>query len=173
MNRFLMGCCLVFFIIAGLVLSGCGTSEPAQGNGEGFAIYLTANKMFVDDLAIVSHIDIADEPIIALDDIVSYDWETHEIKLTELAFEKIGDLELVGSAFVVCVDRVSIYAGAFFAMHISRTYDGIVILCPLTEDESRTIQIQLGYPWTQHFSGEDPRSDPVILDALEKAGKLK
>ena len=163
---------VAFFIIAGLIIGGCGTSESVQGNDEGFAIYLPANEISVDDLAILSHIDIADEPIISLDDIVSYDWDTHEIQLTESAFGKIADFELVGNAFIVCVDRAPVYAGAFLAIYMSRSYDGVVILCPLAEEESKTIAIQLGYPWSQFFTGEDPRSDPIIFNSLDKAGKL-
>ena len=162
---------MVFFIVSSLILGGCGSSS--QDNNEGFAIYLAANGTSIDELAILSHIDIADEPIIGLDDIVSYNWETHDIKLTEPAAERVDILELIGKPFVVCVDRAPIYAGAFWSNVISRTYDGVVILHPLEEEyDSHTLRIQCGYPWESYFSGDDPRSDPAILTSLEKAGKL-
>jgi hypothetical protein len=36
-----------------------------------------------------------------------------------------------------------------------------------------TIQITLGYPATGFYKGNDPRSDPTILQSLRQAGKVK
>jgi len=78
--------------------------------------------------------------------------------------------------FVVCVGKERIYRGAIWSSLSSREYDGVVILEPSyqpPESDSYTIRLELGYPTEKWFKGEDPRSDPRILRALEKAGKIK
>jgi len=55
-------------------------------------------------------------PIIAINDIVIYNANTHEITLTANAFNRISGLEVpvTGKSFVVCVDKNPIYCGAFW-----------------------------------------------------------
>ncbi len=57
------------------------------------------------------------------------------------------------------------------------SFDGVVILKPLLSVAStvgrHVIQIELGYPGPGVFSGEDPRGDPIILETLELAGRLR
>jgi hypothetical protein len=77
-----------------------------------------------------------------------------------------------GIPFVVCVGRERIYAGAFWTPVSSLSFDGVVILQPFATDET-TIQISLGYPAASFFAGQDPRSDPRVMQALTAAGKLK
>ena len=35
------------------------------------------------------------------------------------------------------------------------------------------IELTLGYPSSAAYTGDDPRSDPRVIDVLEQAGKLK
>ena len=137
-----------------------------------FAVYLTAQEVPIDSLAIVTHIDPGDEPIVSIEDIVSYRSQTHEIELTPSSAKRIVELDLAGKAFVVCVDRQPIYAGVFMALYFSRTFDGIVIIWPPTQGDGTAIRIELGYPGPEFFTGEDPRSDPKIFESLRQAGKL-
>jgi hypothetical protein len=44
---------------------------------------------------------------------------------------------------------------------------------PLVSPDRQVIRLELGYPGPDFFVGQDPRSDPRILDALESAGKLR
>ena len=56
-------------------------------------------------------------------------------------------------------------------MASSASFDGIVILpSPLSDKPS--IQIQLGYPSPDFFSGEDFRVDPRVFQSLDTAGKI-
>jgi len=42
-----------------------------------------------------------------------------------------------------------------------------------TSTDRHVIRLELGYPGPDCFVGQDPRSDPRILDALESASKLR
>ena len=71
-----------------LILSGCTASQD-----EGFAIYLTKGDIPPAQMEALSHVDIVEQPIIALSDIITYNAQTHEIKLTTSAYESISKLE--------------------------------------------------------------------------------
>jgi hypothetical protein len=161
------------FLVLLIVAGGCGTSR-----GEGFAIYLPAAEIPVSQLPILSHIEPADTPLVSGADIVSYSKETHQIELTAVAFNRLAELEVPvsGRAFVVCVGRQPVYTAAFFTPISSVSFDGVVIMKPLdakaTAAGRHTVQLQLGYPGPDFFSGKDPRADPEIIESLRQAGKL-
>ena len=161
-------------IIAALSLILLTSNGCTSRKDEGFAIYLTRQDIPVATMPVLSHVELADEPIISTDDIISYQKETHEIKLTSDAYERLAELDVPvqGKAFLVCVDRSPIYWGAFWPIFSSLSFDGVVILVPglLGRD---SIQIGLGYPSPGFFTGEDIRDNPIIWQSLEKAGKLK
>jgi hypothetical protein len=122
----------------------------------------------------LSHVAIAAEPIISTDDIIHYNAQTHEIKLTVEAFNRISQLEVpvTGKSFMVCVDRVPMYWGAFWTPYSSLGFSGVNIWQPLSSESPEVITLQLGYPSLSHYTGEDPRNNPLIIRSLEKAGKL-
>jgi hypothetical protein len=39
-------------------------------------------------------------------------------------------------------------------------------------EEPHVIRLELGYPSSAFYTGEDPRSNPVVIESLEQAGKL-
>ena len=153
-----------------LVLSGCTTPE-----GEGFAIYLTKEDVPPEKMEMLSNVDLADQPVISMQDIIQYNAQTHEIKLTDAAFERISQLEVPvrGKSFLVCVDKAPIYWGAFWAGYSSQSFDGITIMLKPPFPGKNFITISRGYPSADFAQGEDPRANAVIMDSLEKAGKLK
>jgi len=157
-------CCLV------LSFAGC-----APVDSRGFAIYLTRDNVPPGQLAVLSHVEIADKPIIATDDIVAYDPDTHEMELTPEALERLVALEVPvsGTSFVVCVDGKPVYSGAFWVLYSSLLFDGITIFKPLDTEDPTPVQLQPGYPSAEFYEGEDPRSAPDVLRALDEAGKLK
>jgi hypothetical protein len=164
----------IVLLILTLFAPGCGCRQEA---GEGFAIYLSADDTPPAKLAILSHVEIAATPILSRDDIVSYSRETHEIEVTRVAYLRVRELEvpLTGRSFAVCVDRHPVYVGAFMTSLWSGTFDGVVILQWLTVETSldhHVLRLELGYPTPEWFSGQDPRADPSILEALERAEKL-
>jgi len=145
-----------------LLIPRLSLSEESRG----FAIYLVADE---------STAVCEGTPILSLDDIRTYDWDTHAMTLTGAAHARLGRLNVPvapGVPFVACVDDEPIYTGAFWTPLSSASSDGIVIeVLPTTEN--RPLRIQLGYPEAPElFTGADLRGDPRIFQSLEAAGKL-
>lgn len=153
-----------------LMSTGCSAPDAP----EGFAIYLTKDNVPPSQMEMLSHVELADEPFIAMDDIVSYDASTHEMTLTEDAIQRIEALQVPtsGKSFVVCVDRGPLYWGAFWVQYSSQSFDGVTIWLPLGVQDSTIVTIELGYPSFSFYQGEDPRNNPLVLASLEQAGKL-
>jgi len=172
MKKALIAASIILLLHAPLVFPGCNAPNPEE---EGFAIYLTRDNIPPSQMEALSHIEIADEPIISSDDIISYDKNTHEIVITAEAFQRIEQLEVPtsGKSFVVCVDKGPIYWGAFWTPVSSQSFNGITIWVPSFHQQQNIIRIELGYPSESFYSGEDPRSNTAILKSLEKTGKLK
>jgi len=162
---------LTVLITAGIILlfGGCPSLK-----GEGFAIYLTEEDIPPARMPALSHIDIAEQPIVATRDIIKYSTNTHEITLTENAFNRISNLEVPvrGKSFVVCVDRKTIYWGAFWTPISSISFDGVTIWKPLYSKGSKVLKLDLDYPSSEFYGSEDPRNNIEIIESLEQAGKL-
>jgi hypothetical protein len=160
---------LVIIVCVLFISSGC--SAP---NHEGFAIYLTKGDIPPAQMPALSHVDIAEQPIVAMNDIIAYNAKTHEITLTANAFDRISSLEVPvrGKAFVVCADRKLIYWGAFWTPISSISFDGVTIWKPLSSQDPKVIKLELGYPSSSFYGGEDPRNSAEVIESLEQAGKL-
>ncbi|MDD5398067.1 MAG: hypothetical protein PHU70_03195 [Dehalococcoidia bacterium] len=161
---------LTYIMLCVLIISGaCSTPAP-----EGFAIYLTEGDIPPSQMPILSHVDLAGQPVIAMKDIISYNVITHEILLTADAFDRISrlDVPVRGRSFVVCVDRQPIYWGAFWTPISSQSFDGVTIMKPLGSRDPKVIQIESGYPSSSFFKGEDPRNNLDVMRSLQQAGKL-
>ncbi len=164
---------LVLLALALMVLlSGCPRSD-----GEGFAIYLLTQETPPARLSLLSHLEIEDAPVISADDLVSYQSDTHEMHLTPEAYSRIMHLglPLAGRSFAVCVDRKTIYAGAFVIPISSISVDAVVIRQPAHSHDSLdryVITLELGYPDAGVYTGEDPRAAPEILEALRRDKQL-
>jgi hypothetical protein len=73
---------------------------------------------------------------------------------------------------MVCVDREPIYWGAFWTPVSSISFDGVTIWKPVSFEEPHVITLELGYPSSSFYGGEDPRNNPEVMKSLEEAGKL-
>jgi hypothetical protein len=160
---------IVVLICLLLISSGCTATK-----GEGFAIYLTREDIPPAQIPALSHVDIADQPIISMKDVITYNTQTHELRLTPSAFERISSLEVPvrGKSFVVCVDKNLIYWGAFWTPISSISFDGVTIWKPDSSQGPPVVTLELGYPSSSFYGGEDPRNSPEILKSLEQAHKL-
>ncbi len=156
-------------VVLMFVVGGCNTAK-----GEGFAIYLTRENIPPDRMEALSHIEIADQPIISIQDILTYNAQTHEIKLTDAAFERISLLEVPvrGKSFLVCVNEAPVYWGAFWTPISSISFDGVTIWKPLGSQEPKIITLQLGYPSSSFYGGDDPRNNAEVMKSLEQASRL-
>jgi VCBS repeat-containing protein len=161
---------LTSLILIGIIFLNEGWFTP---NSEGFAIYLTKEDISPAQLPVLSHVEIAEKPIIAKDDIISYNAYTHKITLTTDAFNQISELDVpvTGKSFLVCVDKNLIYHGAFWSPISSLSFDGVTIWKPLNS-ESMVIKLELGYPSPFFYGGDDPRNNIEIMKSLKEDGKL-
>lgn len=152
-----------------LPLGGCTFTDE-----EGFAIYLTEGDIYPDRMPVLSHVEIEEQPVIGMDDITTYNAQAHEMLLTADATERLSGLEVPveGRSFVVCVDGKPVYFGAFWTPVSSISFDGVTIMKLLNLDEPHIVKLDLGYPSSDFYGGEDPRNNPEVLEALEKSGKL-
>jgi hypothetical protein len=160
-----------FFLAVVINFFGAGCDVIKR---EGFSIYLTKEDIPPSKMEALSHIELAEPSIITVDDIVAYYGRTHEIALTAEAYERIANLEVPveGRSFMVCVERVPIYWGAFWTPISSMSFNGVTIWKPLTSNGTNIIQLELGYPSSSFYGGEDPRNNTQVLNFLKKAGKL-
>jgi hypothetical protein len=172
MKKGVLAASIAIMLLMPFILVGCSSQNP---EGEGFAVYLTRDDIPVSQMEALSHVEIADTPVISTNDIITYDWNNHEIELTVDAYERVQALIVPtsGKSFLVCVDKGPIYWGAFWTPISSQSFDGVTITIPPFPPQENTIQIELGYPSPSLYQGEDPRSNPVIMESLEEAGKLK
>jgi hypothetical protein len=174
---------LVLILIL-FVLTACQTpveeEVDAPLEGEPFALYLLGDPQITGpdiknyDL---DQLPLAAMPIITTENLVSYDWDNHGMNLSPFAYQQLlaifsGGLPSSGVPFVILAYEEPVYAGAFWSLLSSLSFDGVIILQP-SDPADQTLYITLGYPGTGNFSGEDPRSNPRLQQALEDAGKLR
>ena len=160
---------MTYIILLGhLLASGCTATK-----GEGFAVYLTKDNIPPSQMEALSWVKIADEPVIAIDDINIYNTATHEIALTVAAYQRLIKLDVPtsGKSFVVCVDKAPIYWGAFWVEYSSQSCSGVTIRKPLAASDSNIIKIEKGYPSAAFFEGDDPRDNETVIISLQRAGK--
>ena len=169
LNALNSGLIIVALIAGSFFIGGC-----AADKAEGFAIYLTRDNIPPSQMEALSHVEIADRPLISEDDIVYYNSQTHELKLTPAAFQRISELYVPtgGKSFVVCVDKGPVYWGAFWVAYSSQSFDGVTIWTPLSSEMPEIITLELGYPSSSFYEGEDPRDNETVLQSLEQSGKL-
>ncbi len=113
------------------------------------------------------------ELVISDKDIVWYDRNSYEVKLTDEGIKKIQALKVgvYGEPFVIKINDEEIYNGSFWAPISSIPYHGVVIEIPVNTNDN-TIKLEKGYP-PEYFQGAGPRGDPRIIDYFQKIGKLK
>jgi hypothetical protein len=151
------------------------TETVPSTQNEGFAIYLTKGDIPPAQMEALSHVDIVEQPVITLNDIISYNTTNHEITLTENGIKNITGLRpgVYGQSFLVCVNKSPIYWGAFWTPVSSVSFSGVTIEIPLLNSGgANTIKISLGYPGESFYRGEDPRNNATVLESLKQAGKL-
>lgn len=159
-----------------MTASGCELlrqSDEQAHNDAKFEIYLLPVDADRDEK--VENLSCAGKegPLLSNQDIQKYVLETHEMHLSQSAIERLTPMELAGKPFVVCVNQEPIYSGEFMALFMSRSSDRVVILWPPMDIDQPVMKIQLGYPGPDFYTGEDPRSDARIINALEQAGLIE
>jgi len=166
---------ILALLVVGLCCVQCGDDEDRGTNADGgeFGIFLTRDDVPPTQLIAMSHIEAAADPILSIDDIAAYVREEHGMVLSASGRSKLDSLQVPvkGRSFLVCVDGQVRYAGAFWTMISSASFDGPVIVLPAMND---TVRIEIGYPGrVEGREYEDPRDEPDVMAALAGAGKLR
>jgi hypothetical protein len=165
---------LIIFITAVVILSGCellGDRSDGQRSSNGsFEIYLIPQEVYWEGKGENLACEGEAGPLLSNDDIQSYAVETHAIRLSQTAYERLSKMELAGQPFLVCANQEPIYTGEFMTLWMSRSSEAAVILWPPMDADEQVMKIQLGYPGPDFYTGVDPRADARILRALEQAG---
>ena len=169
-----------------LELAYAGNSDPRNSpaiiaalqqagkiNHEGFAIYLPQGDVSPQNMPDLNSVKLPTQPFIGLNDIVSFNPENCQLTLTPGAMNRIDALQIgvYGKAFVVCVDRIPVYWGAFWTPISSVPFEGYAIEKPLN-NQTNTVTIQAGYPTSSFFTGIGWVDDASIQESFRLAGKL-
>ena len=182
--------CILHTMILLLFLIGCDgiyniiTSPEMNSNdrsNEGFCIYPTEIEYSSDltyQVIDVNKASIIDKPIVAYNDILSYDTTAHILNLSynrDSLESKIGEIGVYGRPFLVTLDRSKLYGGWFWTPISSIPCHWVVIEpdCLFDSLKANEIRIKLGYPNEKQFKGVDPRNNRNLFDRLIKDGKVK
>lgn len=121
-------------------------------------------------------IDIRDpdgKVLLAADDLVGYEWETHTLTLKDGAKAPFAHALKSATRFAVCIDGKSAMEGVLVPPTVSSTRQGPVIVLPdFGEVKESEVPIRGGYPGLV-AGDEDKRNVKELRAALDKAGKLK
>jgi hypothetical protein len=150
------------------VLLSCNENEVQDDN---LAVYLLVPDTLNAIEAISFPLDslvLADEPILSLSEIETYDWSDHRFTVNQGAYDRLESLGDVGVSthglpFIVMVDDERIFMGAFWAL-----YSSLIPLFPYIQVAPLRLEIQ---QW--HDYDPDPRYDPRIREVLDAAGVLQ
>jgi len=116
-------------------------------------------------------------PLIAGDDIISYDLSTHAMKLQREALARIPNPPVDGTPFIVVAQGQRVYLGVFITITSSHSFAVPVIDAhPQALNPSHpadTLVIERAYPSKSFGVGPDPRGDERIKTALIALGKSK
>lgn len=166
---------LISLLVIALVIAQCGDGGDRAANaGAGeFGLFLTKGEVPPSRLVLLSHIELADEPLLGGDDMAAYIRDSHAIVLTPSGRSKLDTLQVPvsGRSFAVAVDRGLVYSGAFWTLISSISFSGPVIVLPAVSD---TVRIEIGYPGKVGGEEyEDPRDNAQVMAALAAGGKLR
>jgi hypothetical protein len=124
-------------------------------------------------------------PLLSIDDITAYDWQKHEIHLTDRALDRLRRSikpSVWGVPFVVVVDGEPVYLGAFWTGASSYTADlPTICLDPwmwdVPEGDERhlpknAVRIENSQVLEQGEQASDRRANAELRKAFDEAGKL-
>jgi hypothetical protein len=168
---------IIASLAASVLLTGCTKLNPSH---EGFAIYLTKDDVSPFKMPALNRIKIADTPLVALNDIVTYDSLTCELTIADSAATRISNLTVPtsGLSFVVCVNRQPVYWGVIWPEYSSAIPPASCVLVsyPLSHTvnvgDAQTIELSPNIIALSYYGTDDPRNNPAIIASLQQAGKL-
>ncbi len=161
------------FLIIGFLLLIAGSSlSVSAATKPSLEIYLVEKNN--DNLQQVIP---TQKPLITADDIVTYDWDKHEVVLTDQGLKKlpsVNEIGVHGKKFIVIASGVKCYIGAFWTSLSSISHSGIIInLGPYWDNRpANIIRIEHAFPSEKFAVGPDERNNTVIYEALTGLNKI-
>ena len=157
--RYVMARRVVISIMAIAVLAALmlfAVSDWYHMSKQSFGIYLVKNNGL----------------IIADNDITSYTWSSHILRLTEDSAKRIRELSVPvsGEPFALKVNGKEMYSGYFWTSISSVSCNGVVI--DVLKIQDNCVRIEKGYPSESFFTGEDPRNRKEIFEYFQSTGRL-
>ncbi len=171
MNKKILTASIVLLLLAPFLFSG----SSCKTEGEGFAIYYTRDNIAAEEMGELVGVSLADEPLISFNDILSYNKHTHEMEIPASVYEGLvePDKEHYNGVIVFCIDKQPVYWGILQWPLSSYFHQGITIMRPLIPpSEGQKSFITINFSTPSDNPAIDPRSNPLIMDMLERAGKL-
>jgi hypothetical protein len=117
----------------------------------------------------------AGAPLIASADIDHYQKDRHEMGIyytTAIKLNKMA-LELRSKPFAIFIGEEPVYAGAFWSLNSSQSYDGVYIDIADFKGDFPVLRLQFGYPTPKFATMPDPRADARIFKSFEDTGRLR
>ncbi|MBU2494130.1 MAG: hypothetical protein KJ571_16000 [Bacteroidetes bacterium] len=165
---------LFFILILSLFFIGCDTSTNSINDSSVFGIYLLKNDTLSTDKAkqfSLESLIVENEPIINIDDIISYEWSNHIVNLTPEAFEKFNAIEIkikstYGLPFIVMVNSQKIYLGNVYPGYSSYFHMDLPFI-----NVAPFIEMRIGRAPDKNIV--DKRTDQRIYSVLKNNNKIK
>lgn len=170
-------------ILLGALLLASLSAAAGETNAVSFGIFMPREDVYHATLDVTERINayyrsdpakipLAQYPILADEEIVSYHWPTHTLALKRPIWWRLRQPGVHGAPFVLVVDGAPVYVGAFYTSLSSISCPVPVVMFDRLM-KTNSIQIQAAYPSEQFAKGKDPRADERIKAALIKMGKLR
>jgi len=152
--------------------------EEKTVSTEGFCIYLTdvdREDGLTDQEDVLENSEMIGDPVLAYNEIISYDTMTHTIDMSitrKEFFKRVATIGENNEGFLVTLDSVKTYIGWFCGSYSSVPRDNVVIMFDtVIEDlDSNQIRLKLGYPDESQFTRPDPRDNKSIFERLKEDG---
>lgn len=121
----------------------------------------------------VNKVSISGEAIILYKNIISYDTASHIITLSYPVDSLKIKKDINGTPVLITLDGEKIYGLWFWSSFSSAICNWIVVVpdSPFDSLRQNQLKIDLGYPTSKYFKGNDPRNNPKIISRLVTDGK--
>ena len=163
----------MIFVITSVLLIQCSDSTSSNNRENDFGIYLLKDTLLTTSDVRSKNLkllEIQSEPIINLQDIISYDWSLHKLNLQSEAFQRFKNLDTKGIStyglpFIILVQGESIYLGNIYPCYSSLFHGDLpsINVAPFTEMRINRALDEF----------DDKRVDQRIYIILQSNNKLK
>ena len=166
---------LILLTLTSILIFACRPDEMTVPEGD-VAIHLLTSFETNDNSCRIDGASVQwdSNALLKYDDLVSYDAENYNFKLSDEAIQVIENMEhnVHGVGFVLLANDEPVYTGYFWPAYSSMSCDWLVA-DPLMVDMTGELRMRLGYPG-QATDGPIPdlRNEKIILDIFRRDGKL-